>query len=313
MGRRLNYITVFLIIFFHHLLILNPSYSQKTDSSLIDQIQAVLIMDSITVRASSLDVSTFIRRSMEDSTFYAAFKNLRSAGYEFESNLLFFDKKQKVKTSYFSLRRQEIEQSYRKNIILKEKIHPKYFKRNGQPRYYTAQLYDRLFLTPSPTLIRHNDSENPVSSSKIEGYIESLKRLIFMPGQPVNIPLGKDKFTLFSPPLKDYYDFMLYVDTINQEREVYTFHIKAKEDSPLNKMAIHSLKTHFDKKNYQIMGRELELKDNTLLYSYDVKMQIDITEHQNKYYPTRISYRGQWNIPFKTPEISNFYFNIVGF
>ncbi|GAA5220526.1 hypothetical protein [Membranihabitans marinus] len=311
MGRILTPILFIIVIQY---LSIDSTHSQTVDEAMIEQIQAVLIMDSITIRASSTDVSSFIRRSMEDSTFYSAFKNLRTANYDFESNLLFYSKRGETKTTYYSLRRQEILDSLRQNTILKETVHPKYYKRNGEFRYYTAVLYNRLFLTPSPTPVYIDNSKGEESStSRMEGYIESLKRLIFMPGHEVNIPLTKDKFTIFSAPLKDYYDYILYVDTLEQGREVYTFHVKPKVDCPFNQIAIHSLKTHFDKKNYQIMGREIELKDKTLLYSYDVKMKINITEHQNKYYPSRISYHGQWNIPLKTAEISDFYFNIVGF
>lgn len=61
----------------------------------IDAIKQFITLDSITVIASQqeLDIDSFITYIVTDQSFYSAFKNLRSASYDFSNWAEFFPKK----------------------------------------------------------------------------------------------------------------------------------------------------------------------------------------------------------------------------
>lgn len=294
----------------------NPLYSQP-DSALIDDIYSVLVIDSLTIQAppAELDIKYFIDQTVHDTTFYKAFRNLRSSSYQFRSELYFYDKNFNPKTYLRSERVQYFDHNYRSNKIISEQFDKKFYKGNGDYRYFTAAMYDRLFFTNGKVKVDTAISKLEYSDpdSKMESYINELKKLVFQPGREIDIPFIGHKFSVFDSDLKKHYNFYLKTDTITFPFPAYIFEVTVKPDSPEKATAVKSLKTYFKKDNFQILGRRIQLAYKTLIYSFDVEMNIETIKYENKYYPGQINYTGSWNIPFKSSENCEFSFNIVRF
>lgn len=316
MGYLIRYVIgLYLILFIGYTSL--PAQIIPTKDSLIDHIAAVLILDSIAIQAekNQPNVRDFIEKSMNDSTFYLSFRNLRTAEYTFDAELNFFDKKQRQSSFYQSQRNHRYTPPYHYDEILTEKFDNHYYTKRGQFSYLTARLYHRVFLTPDSSLVDTSASYEIINAdpdTRIEKYIAEIKKLVFMPGHPLDIPFTGQRYAIFTAPHNNAYNYFLNLDTI-QNRTVYAFQVLLKEEIDKKKYPIQSIQTFFDPENSQILGRKIKLQDKTLLYSFDVEIFIEISPFQYKYYPTTIYYQGQWNIPFKKPEICNFYFNIVRF
>jgi hypothetical protein len=69
---------------------------------------------------------------------------------------------------------------------------------------------------------------------------------------------------------------------------------------------IKELTTIFDKRNFQILGRFIDMKLNNFAFSFDVQMNIEMSYFNNNLLPTKISYQGNWDIPFKKEERASF-------
>jgi hypothetical protein len=71
---------------------------------------------------------------------------------------------------------------------------------------------------------------------------------------------------------------------------------------------IKELTTIFDKRNFQILGRYVDMKYDNLLFSFDVQMNIELGYFDNNeaLLPTKISYQGNWDIPLKREERASF-------
>lgn len=92
---------------------------------------------------------------------------------------------------------------------------------------------------------------------------------------------------------------------------VYTFKVKLKPDlSSWSKgnMMIKELNTTFDKRTLQILARSVVMQYSNMAFDFDVNMDIQLGYFDNGevLLPTKVSYRGSWNVPFKKEERSAF-------
>jgi hypothetical protein len=69
---------------------------------------------------------------------------------------------------------------------------------------------------------------------------------------------------------------------------------------------IKELTTIFDKRNFQILGRYIDMKLDNLAFEFDVQMNIELGYFNEELLPTKISYQGNWDIPFKKQERASF-------
>ncbi len=289
--------------------------SAQTDS-LVDQIYAVLILDSMTVTAdqSVPDIKSMIAQTVHDTTFYRAFQRLRRVNYRFISELYFYKPDWIPHTFMRSLRVQHIRDGMRTNEIIEEHIDRNFIDRNGEYLYYTARMYDRIFFTDHPVRVPvgwDNDvSDRKRTGSRMEKYIQDLKLLLFSPGSDIDLPLMGDKTAIFSEAQKDKYDYSLKLDTTTFAQPVYQFRITADPNRPENETVIKELITVFDQKTRQVLSRSYRLAYKTILYAFDVSMDIQVRRYTEGYVPTRIVYKGWWDIPFKKPEWCRFVFQM---
>jgi hypothetical protein len=73
-------------------------------------------------------------------------------------------------------------------------------------------------------------------------------------------------------------------------------------------MMIKELVTIFDMRNFQILGRYVDMKYGNLAFDFDVQMNIELGYfgEDKTLLPTKISYQGNWDIPFKREERASF-------
>lgn len=294
-----------------------PSPTQAQQDSIVDQIYAVLILDSLTVTAnrSQPDIKSMIYQTIHDTTFYRAFQRLRRESYRFSSKLYFYKPEWTPYTYMTSIRDQRIVDGQRTNDIIDEFVHRDMTDRKGNYEFYTAKMYDRIFYTHSPTPLPSRWSDEVTDKrkpdSRMQKYIQNLKLLLFAPGTKIDLPLMGDKTAIFSEDQMKKYQFSLSLDSTSYDESVYEFLIKADPAYSQDETVIKELKTVFDAQDLQVLHRSYRLTSNTVVYSFDVTMNIRVEKIDGVFLPTTITYDGWWKIPFKKPEWCRFNFEIL--
>jgi hypothetical protein len=278
-----------------------------------DQIAKIVYMDSIVVRASQHDfsVNDFIDLVRNDASFYLAFRNLRAAAYDFETEMTFLDRKDQQVAGYQSKHRQYFQDNCRYQKVLSEQITGDLFrKRRRQEKYYTFTLFDRLFLTHDTLCgIILVPQEISFDGKGVEGHVGELKKLIFAPGTRSDVPFIGNKTEIFSEKMINRYDFFIRSEVYGNTTEAYVFEARLKpdyQDIKDNKTVVKELITYFAKDNFQVLSRTYRLAHFKAFYSFDVEMNIILGKNLDRYFPTRIEYHGFWNVPTKKKETSSF-------
>jgi hypothetical protein len=292
------------------LLIGNNLLAQK-DSTF--DISAIVELDSITVTAKrqGFAVEDFIDLVRNDQSFYTAFRNLRTNAYYFNNEISYFDKKGRKIAFYKSRAKQNFDDQCRTMDILQKESNGKYFRKNGKYKFYTSKLYDRLFFTNGKVCeSKESTNFNPEENKKgMEGQVGELKKLIFTPGEKAKVPFIGNKTAIFTEKMAKFYKYKISSETYKNEIDAYVFIVELKDEyinKHEGKTVIKYLRTYFDKSNFQVLGRSYQLAHKGALYQFDVRMEIRLEKIKDLYFPTFISYDGEWNIPTKKREIAKF-------
>ena len=101
-----------------------------------------------------------------------------------------------------------------------------------------------------------------------------------------------------------YYEYASgkYLDSI----PVYRFKVIRKPSTSPGDVMIQELTTIFDRRNFKILGRYVDMKYSNLLFSFDVQMNIELNRFNKELLPIKISYQGNWDIPFHKVERASF-------
>ncbi len=286
------------------LLFLFPIWAQ---AQVADSIATRIMLDTEVVVAAKkgFDVKKFIEIVQADSVFEQAFHRLRSVPYESTNEFHFFSRKGKEKASYESqVTQKSVGDGCVEMTLLSEKVTGNYYKRKKKHRYYTAKMFERLFYrkgrhcpSPKPT--------TPVEHSRMEKYVQQLKKLIYNPGKEVNIPLIGHKTAIFDKKMLQYYDFRIQSRRYKDDTPCYVFTAIAKPKHP-NKTVIKYLEMWLDKAELGIISKKYHLKTQNLAFNFDINMDVDLIETPNGIVPSKIKYDGQWKAPMKRKEIARF-------
>ncbi|MCO4292884.1 hypothetical protein NF867_08430 [Solitalea sp. MAHUQ-68] len=253
-----------------------------------------------------LFVQDFIDQILTDTVFYQGFKKTKDYDFFAENDILTFDKKYRRNAHiYKKIHHEHLNGQYTQKILSKVDS-GEVFKSNGKYELYTVQMFSYIFENM-------NNSEftgsKPVKGEKgEEGYKDKLKVLIFSPGKPIKgVPFISEKAAIFEPDMRQYYDYKFFSGTYMGNIPVYRFKCIAKpEYRNTSKVMINELTTIFDKRNFQILGRYIDMSYDNFAFSFDVKMNIDMNYIGDDLLPVRISYNGNWDVPFKKKEIAAF-------
>ena len=255
-------------------------------------------MDEVVIRDKGFDVQSFIRRVRTDTTFYKAFRSLRVTTYSAINDIKVYDKKGGVKASLHSRTRQVAGRGCRSMKTEEEKVTGDFYKRNGDYRYYTAELYAYLFFTTG-TVCGESDVVAGYLNQRGKGQIEKskaqLKQLIFNPGSKISgIPGMGEKAAMFEPEQAKRYDFKIQSETY-AGIDCYVFKATPKKGQE-DKVVYDELTTWFRKTDYSIVARDYSLSFKTLAYDFRVRMNVRTRQFGKQLLPTRIDYDGNWHV-----------------
>lgn len=289
--------------------------AQNIDSLADRSLAASVLLDSVVIMAvdSGLNVADFVDAVLADESLYTAFRNLRRVSVQFTTDMGFEDKRGKKAGGLTGLYQQEFEGGCREITMKQEDFTGDYFKgRKNKERYYTARMYQSVFVTDGRVCYGNEEGKEAGSDDKMESRIDELKQLIFNPGKKARVPLIAGKTELFDPKLMQYYDFEIAEDSVGT-KAAYRFRATAKEEVSDGKTIFKDLTTWFAKTDFQVLARDYTLVANTAAYSFDVSMSVSLIIVDEKYYPEVVTYRGTWNIPFKKRETGYFTINFSNF
>lgn len=302
-------VTLFFAFFFGFF---DGKAQQQTDDR--SPIAAIVYLDSFVVSAKrqGFDAADFIDMVRKDKSFYKAFKNLRTVDFEATTQMSFWGRKEKLLGSYESVAQQKITAGCRITKQLKEAGTGNFFKRNKKLRYYTAKMFDNIFFSKD-TICEgtHSIDEgqrldfDDEHSKGIQNHIQELKKLIFQPGEKVDVPMIGSKTALFDEEIQPYYNYSIRSQRYKNGIDCYVFKAEVKPEfhqKKEGKTIIKYLETFFEKTSFQVVARNYHLAYSGVLFSFDVAMFVELTTINGVYLPESIQYNGEWNIPAKAKE-----------
>ena len=267
-------------------------------------------MDEYVLQASKdgFDVTAFIRRVKEDTTFYKAFKTLHLVPYTASNDIQIFNKKGTVKASLSSRTQQLRTHSCRSMKVLQETHTGDYYNHRKEPNYYTGELYASLFFTNGTVCDENNivgDHAYERKKGQLEKHKWQLKQLIFNPGSRVaGVPFAGNKVALFEPEVARMYDFKLMLVEY-EDKNCYLFSAYPKA-AYKDDVIYNELSTWFRTTDYSIVARDYALSYRTLLYDFDVVMKVRLKLVNGQLLPSKISYKGNWHVAMKDRENARF-------
>lgn len=273
-----------------------------------DTIKTISLDSNVNIVAQKLSVETFIRAVTTDTTFYQAFRKMKKYNFIAENRIYTYDKKNKIDGKIY--RKIKHSSNPVKMDYLVKQDTGKVFKKNGTYQLYTVEMFDYIFMNAYKSDFASEDPADGKKGDANSGYKAKLKTLIFNPGRPVKgIPFIGSKTEIFTANMRQYYDYSFQSGTYLDSIPVYRFKVKVKDDlSSWTKdgLMIKELVTIFDKRDFAILGRYVDMKYSNMLFDFDVQMNIEMGYYGEDKLPAKITYQGNWNVPFKKEERASF-------
>ena len=258
---------------------------------------------------NNFDYKDILEKIKKDTSFYKAFKTLRTIGYSSFNHIEMYDKNQKMEASLDSRTRQNKIGLCRTMDVLEEKIFGKIRDRNGDYNYMTPSLYASLFFTKGQICGETNivkGKKRSIQGSGMDKAKEQLKMLFFNPGEKIpGIPMIGNKLDLYDDDAHELYTYRLdYVDY--HGKLAYVFEIKPKEDLGFfskDRVVVDQMITWFNPTNLEVLGRNYSLSYKAGVYDFNVQMEVEMTYTPNGLLvPKILRYKGDWDVVFKKRE-----------
>src|SRR5260221_9908436 len=288
------------------IIISSASFAQQIKRFNPDSIRTIVIDSAVNIHSHHLNAQDFIDAVLADTNFYKAFYNMKKYGFIAENRIYTYNKKNRVDGKiYRKLKHSTVKGDHKIEYIAKQDSGSLY-KSNGKYQLYTVEMFDYIFMNAyNSDFIK--GPPLPGSEGKNEGYKDKLKTLIFTPGRRVKgIPFISAKTEIFSKDLQDYYYYRFargrYLDSI----PVYIFKVIRKPSTSDGDTMIKEMTTIFDMRNFQILGRYVDMKYRNFLFNFDVQMNIELAKYNGELLPVKITYQGNWDVPFHKVERASF-------
>jgi hypothetical protein len=235
------------------------SHSWAQDTTLNIENQTFTLADVI-VR-NNFEYKDILARIKRDTSFYKAFKTLRTIGYSSFNHIEMYDKNQKMQASLDSRTRQNRIGDCRTMDVLEEKTFGNIRDNKGEYNYVTPSLYASLFFTKGKICGETNivkGKKRTIQGSGIEKAKEQLKMLFFNPGEKIpGIPMIGNKLDLYDDNAHELYTYRLdYVDY--HGKLAYVFEIKPKEELGFfakDRVVVDQMITWFNPTTLEVLGR----------------------------------------------------------
>lgn len=276
-----------------------------------DTLLTVKIDSLVTIKSTRLTVESFINQIVNDTSFYEAFRNMKKYSFTAENRVFTYDKSDKVEGKIYRKIYHNNDGPY-KMQVLEKKDEGKLYKKNGKYQLYTVEMFDYIFMNAYNSDFTKSEPADGKKGDSNESYKDKLKTLIFTPGKPVKgVPFVSKKTQIFTPNMRQYYDYAFYSGTYLDSIPVYRFKITVKpglSNWTKDGLMIKELTTIFDKRNFKILGRYVDMKYDNIAFDFDVQMNIELGYFDNNevLLPTKISYQGNWDVPLKREERASF-------
>ena len=294
------------------LILMSPLAAKAQDTTFNDNGLNFTLTDAI-VR-NHFDYKAILQRIKEDTSFYKAFKTLRTIGYSSYNHIEMKNTEGRMLASLDSKTRQNHFGRCRSMDVLDEKVVGNLRKSDGSYNYMTASLYANLFFTKDKDTVCGETNivagkKRVVSGTGIEKAKEQLKMLFFNPGKKIpGIPFVGNKLDLYDETAHELYDYKLdYVEY--QGQLVYMFEVKPKEDLGFfakNDVVVDQMITWFNPKTLEVLGRNYSLSYKAGVYDFNVAMEVQMTYFNGQLVPQTLRYKGNWDVAFKKREIGLF-------
>jgi hypothetical protein len=276
-----------------------PSYAQE-DTADVEAVRNVVELAEVVVR-SDLNVTRFLKRVKNDSSYFKAFKNLHILGYNAFNSIQMYDKKGKVRASLESHTRQNVAGGCRTMDVLSETTTGNFYDDDRDYNYYTAELYAAFFFTRekrcNETNIVKGSDINVKRKKGLDKNVEQLRQLFFNPGEKIpGIPFIGDKLDVFDKNVTRFYDYSIDTSELNGQ-PCYVFAILRKEglsNSEKDQVVFDNLTTWFNQKTMEIVGRNYDMSYSAGIYDFDIHMQVEMTRVGEHIVPQVLRYRGNW-------------------
>jgi len=258
---------------------------------------------------NNFEYKDILERIKRDTSFYKAFKTLRTIGYSSFNHIEMYDKNQKMEASLDSRTRQNKIGGCRTMDIIEEKTFGNLRDSKGEYNYVTPSLYASLFFTKGKICGETNivkGKKRTIQGSGIEKAKEQLKMLFFNPGEKIpGIPMIGNKLDLYDDNAHELYTYRLdYVDY--HGKLAYVFEIKPKEDLGFfakDRVVVDQMITWFNPTTLEVLGRNYSLSYKAGVYDFNVQMEVEMTYTPNGLLvPKILRYKGDWDVVFKKRE-----------
>lgn len=262
----------------------------------------------VNIQAHRLTAQDFINAVLADTGFYQAFRNIKKYSFIAENYLYAYDKKNRISGKmYRKIMRTNIPGGRPRVEYLAKKDSGTLYKKDGKYQLYTLNMFDYIFTNAYNSQYSNASAIKPSGDSKEQSYKDKMKTLIFAPGHRVDgIPFISGKTEIFSPDMRQFYDYQFargtYLDTI----PVYRFRVIQKHSTEDNDVVIKELTTIFDVRTFQILGRYVNLQYHNLFIDLDVQMNMELNNVNGDLVPTKITYQGYWDVPLHKTERASF-------
>jgi len=283
------------------------SHSWAQDTTLNIENQTFTLADAI-VR-NNFEYKDILAKIKRDTSFYKAFKTLRTIGYSSFNHIEMYDKNQKMEASLDSRTRQNRIGDCRTMDVLEEKTFGNIRDNKGEYNYVTPSLYASLFFTKGKICGETNivkGKKRTIQGSGIEKAKEQLKMLFFNPGEKIpGIPMIGNKLDLYDDNAHELYTYRLdYVDY--HGKLAYVFEIKPKEELGFfakDRVVVDQMITWFNPTTLEVLGRNYSLSYKAGVYDFNVQMEVEMTYTTNGLLvPKILRYKGDWDVIFKKRE-----------
>ncbi len=276
------------------------------DTTINESGQNFTLSDAI-VR-NHFDYKEILKRIKEDTSFYKAFKTLRTIGYSSYNHIEMKDKNETVLATLNSKTKQTRKDNCRTMEVLEEQITGNLRNAAGEYNYVTPSLYASLFFTKGVVCGETNivaGKKRVVQGSSMEKAKEQLKMLFFNPGKKIpGIPFIGNKLDLYDESAHELYDYKLdYVDYHGQL--AYVFDVQPKQDLGFfakDRVVVDQMITWFNPKTLEVLGRNYSLSYKAGVYDFNVQMEVEMTYFNGQLVPKILRYKGNWDIIFKKRE-----------
>lgn len=270
-----------------------------------DTLLTVVIDSPVNIRSHRLNAQDFIDAVLADTGFYKAFRNMKRYGFTAENNIYTYDKDNKIEGEIHRRIRHTMVNGKPKAEYLLKQDKGKVYKKNGKYELYTVELFDYIFDNAYKSEFSTSDALS--EGGKNGSYKAKAKTLMFTPGRRVSgLPFLSSKTEIFSRDMRQFYNYEFargkYLDSI----PVYRFKVIRKPSTADGDVMINELTTIFDMRDFKILGRYVDMRYDNLFFDFNVKMNIELIPYNGELLPAKMSYQGNWDIPFHKEERSSF-------